>query len=528
MTSTTVSRSGTALRAAWLACLLASLPVAAADVDAGRRMYREGLLPDGQPLTAIVTGDVEILGTQFSCVSCHGRSGMGASEGAYIVPPIAGQFLFAESPQPPRPAYTSDSLVRLLRDGVTPTGRSLGDLMPRYKLRDADAAALVAYLRTLSAGNSPGVDASAIHFATVVTEDVDPALRRAVNAVLQQFAEEINRKTRNEAERWDRGYTPESKLPTVFREWQIDEWVLTGPSAGWTAQLERRYAKAPVFAMLSGLGTGSWGPVARFCEKHEVPCLYPSTDLPEAEEGDFYTVYFSRGLALEADLVASHLAARPAGRVVQVYCDPAAALAAGRLAAQLQERKVQVEDVRFDCGSPAPAAAIERAMRGGGESAAVLWLGRKHLEQVRSLLPKGRVYVSSTLMGEQVPDGLAGAAGPVFLVHPFILPGTPDPAMRRFSAWAKTRGIEVTHPRQQAEAFFACLVLNDAVKHIGRFFVREFALDMLDHAQGLMAYVPLHPRPTIGPGQRFISKGGYLVPIVEGRPDVKSATWIIP
>ena len=140
----------------YVAAFLTTTLAMADDVDVGKQMYRAGALANGQPLTAIVAGDVEILGTQFSCESCHGRSGMGATEGKYIVPPIAAQFLFEESPQPPRPAYTRATLTKLLREGVTAGGRELGDLMPRYKLSDADIAALDAFLRTLSAGNSPG------------------------------------------------------------------------------------------------------------------------------------------------------------------------------------------------------------------------------------------------------------------------------------------------------------------------------------------------------------------------------------
>ena len=356
-----------------------------ADVDAGLRMYRDGILPSGEPMTALVAGDVPVIGTQFSCESCHGRSGMGAAEGAYIVPPVAAQFLFVESPQPQRPAYDTDSLARVLRDGVTSSGRALSSqLMPRYSLANDDVAALTAYLATLSVGNSPGVDDKVIHFATVVTEDVDPVEREAVLAVLNKFAEEINRQTRADSERWDRGNTPESRLPTVFREWLIDEWTLSGPPESWSEQLESYYQQQPIFAMLGGLGTGSWRPVSDFCEQQEIPCLFPGTDSPLASDGDFYTLYFSRGLALEADLIAADLAAQPVKRVLQIYCDPDVAVAVTALREALAKAGTEEETIAHDCREPLPPLATS------DETATVLWLRSDQLVD----LPAGRKYIS--------------------------------------------------------------------------------------------------------------------------------------
>jgi hypothetical protein len=42
------------------------------------------------------------------------------------------------------------------------------------------------------------------------------------------------------------------------------------------------------------------------------------------------------------------------------------------------------------------------------------------------------------------------------------------------------------------------------------------------------AYVALHARPTIGPGQRFRSKVGFILPVVDGHPDTSAAEWIAP
>jgi len=498
------------------------------DLEAGRRMYREGIRPSGEPLTAIVTGDVPILGTQLSCQSCHGRSGMGAAEAAYIVPAIAGRFLFAPSPQPARPAYDPESLARALREGVDPAGRALDPLMPRYHLTDQEVSALAAYLAILSAGNSPGVDDEVIRFAAVIAGNVDTREREAVLAVLRTYVAEKNRQTRLESERWDRQYAPASKLPTLFREWVLDEWTLTDPSDGWAEQLETRYQHNPVFALLSGISTGPWAPIGRFCERHEIPCLFPITDMPDAEANDFFTLYFSQGLELEADLIANHIASHPVHTVIQVSCGAAPARAAAALRSALAQQGVKLENLEMNCDGSFPEAELSARMAAAPDAATVLWLRRDQLSTIKQSLPLGRIYVSSTLLDRDLSAQLVTAPGPVFAAHPYRLPGERDPALRRFAVWAKTRGIEIRYPRQQAETFFACFAANDVVRHLRRYFVRDYLLDMLDHAQGLAAYVPIHPRPTLGPGQRFLTKGGYILPVVEGHPDTKHATFILP
>ena len=498
------------------------------DPGAGRRIYREGIRPSGEPLTAIVVGDVPVLGTQFSCQNCHGRSGMGAAEGRYLVPAIAGRFLFAPSSQPGRPAYDVESLARALREGRNPTGRTLDPLMPRFRFSDDEVAALAAYLAGLSAGPSPGADDKVIRLATVVTDDVSPDVRDAVLEVLKTFVDEKNRQTRLESQRPDRGSTPASQLPTTYREWVLDVWRLSGAEADWTGQLEQRYRNAPVFALLGGLSGGSWGPIGRFCERHEIPCLFPSTDLPDAGESDFYTLYFSRGLELEADLIANDLAAHPVGTVIQVYCATTPARAAAALRSRLLRKNITVQDLEYACEDPLPVADLVSRLTAITDAAAVLWVRRDQLAALDHPLPAGRIYFSSTLLERDLNGSLLKASGPAFVAHPYRLSGDSDSALRRFIVWARTRGIEISHPRQQAEAFFACLAANDVLSHLRRYLVRDYAFDMLDHAQGLAAYLPIHARPTLGPRQRFLTKGGYLLPVKNGIPDTHGVAWILP
>lgn len=55
---------------------VAGLPHAEA-MRLGERMFREGILPDGEPMKAIAMEDIPVNGRMFTCNHCHRRSGLG-------------------------------------------------------------------------------------------------------------------------------------------------------------------------------------------------------------------------------------------------------------------------------------------------------------------------------------------------------------------------------------------------------------------------------------------------------------------
>jgi len=502
----------------------------ATSVDVGRDLYMKGLRADGKPLTAIVSGDVKMLGTQFSCDSCHGISGMGSREASVIVPVIAGSKLFAPAAQPPRPAYDHKSLAKVLRDGVTPTGRKLDRLMPRFRLTDNEVKALAAYLHTLTTDPSPGVDELTIRFATVITDNSSLEEQKAVLAVTTRFAEEKSRQTRIEGKRWDRGSTPESRLHTIHRDWVLDVWRLSGDEAGWAEQLANYYKKKPVFAILGGLLPENPEPLARFCEQNAIPCILPSTRYPVPGEGNLYnlySIYYSAGLGLEADLMATHLKDVAYDQLIQVYCAPSAARAADRLEKDLTGHAGKTARVSFDCKKELPVDQLKALMKAPGNAVLVFWLDKKQFSKLS--VPAGsRVYLSSMLIGDQLESLSVSGSDSVYLAHPYRLPGRVDPAFRRLQAWAKVRKIDLTYPRQQSEAFFTSLLMSEMVKHLDGFYTRKYVLDLVGHTQGMDLYMPYYPRATFGPGQIYVNKGGYVLPVVDGKLDTRKTEWIIP
>ncbi|MGC2167446.1 MAG: c-type cytochrome, partial [Gallionella sp.] len=339
------------------------VPATAGEVESGRRIYLEGKLPSGAALTGIRFGNTTVSGAQAACVNCHRQSGMGQVEGNIKVPPITGNFLFANKSEKhlavmdPRVSkslnqvhdpYTNASLADAILRGRNNQGREMNVAMPRYNLSEQELSALTAYLRQLSSQWSPGVTQSSIRFATVITPDVDPVRRKTMIDMIQSIFLQKNASTEIATRGHSRRHmtsAAEFVLGTE-RTWTLDIWELQGAPETWGEQLSERYRAQPVFALISGASTTTWQPVHDFCEKENVPCWFPSVDLPEKAPSQ-YSFYFSGGVMLEANVLARHLLDTYAvpTRLVQIYRNDSVGLAASQeLARALDGSTIKVEN----------------------------------------------------------------------------------------------------------------------------------------------------------------------------------------
>jgi ABC-type branched-subunit amino acid transport system substrate-binding protein len=523
--------------------LLAAQAGAAQPADGGRAIYLEGRLASGEPVRASVQKGVPLEGAAAACVNCHRRSGLGGSEGQNAIRPIAGRLLFSSAQSelarrwavPPgsgaaRPAYDRASLARALREGVDPDGRPLDPLMPRYALGDDDIGRLQAYLQGLSATAAPGVTDHEIHFATILTPGVDPDRRRAQLDVLQAFVRDKNGDTRKETRRREAGA---EQMYLAYRRWVLHVWTLEGAPETWRAQLDARYRGQPVFAVLGGLGRGSWQPVHAFCEGNAIPCVFPDVDQPVAGDAGYYTLYYSRGLALEADVLASQLADGPTGRIVQVFRDDAVgSLAAHALRAALQRHGIDALVDRPLGGGPLSAAAWARLLGDQQPAVVVAWL---EPADWRGLLEAGAppaalqaLYLSASLAG-----GVAGLPARwrshVRVVHPFEQPADQPLHLARVNAWLRARQIPPGDPRTQANAYFAATIAADAVTHIGQNLSRDYFIERIEQMAETSPAPSIYPRLSLGPGQRFASRGGYILGFAPGEEHpVPLGGWRVP
>lgn len=511
----------------------------------GEKLYLSGVLPSGAPLRGERDSGAAVEGLRAACVSCHRRSGLGASEGRILIPPITAKYLFRErvlqsdDPElhggetlpPRRSPYTDESLARAIRAGVGPDGRRFDALMPRFDLDDATTAELIAYLRQLSGGRVPGVGAETLQFATVITPDADPARRAGTLAVLDKFFGTKNMFFRGESPPLQSARNIHYRIK---RDWQLHVWELHGAADTWEQQLRERMRGEPVFALISGVGGSNWAPVHRFCETEKVPCILPNVDLPVVAEGDFYSVYYSRGVLLESQLLAHRLAASDATgihRVVQVYRNgDIGAAAAAELHAVLAARGLAtIERALPSSGSPRQLAGALKDV--GAADAVVLWLRADDIKALPAQAPgAGRVFASGLMGGlERAPLPDAWRATTEF-AYTFDLPAARGVRMNYPLGWFAIRHIDVIDERVQTDTYYACVILAETLGPMLDNFVRDHLIERLETMMSSRILNGYYPRLGLGPGQRFASKGGYLVHFTDAQgPKITAdGPWVVP
>ncbi len=519
-----------------------------ATASAGAAIYLQGKLPGGAALKGQREAGVTVEGTAAACVTCHRRSGLGGAEGRIAVPPIIGRYLFRahatnvldmSMPHLPgykstREPYTAETLARAIREGLDPGGRPLNYLMPRYALDDSAMASLTEYLRGLTSAPVPGVTDDTLHFATIVTPDADPAQRAAMVEVMTKFFEDKNAFQRGGGRRLQTSREIEYR---VTRRWQLHVWDLTGPPDSWEKQLQSKLAAEPVFAVLSGLGGADWSPVHRFCERAAVPCLFPNVVLPVVAEGDFYPVYFTRGVRLEADLMADALAtwkqAHPsAARLVQVMRPgDVAAAASAQLGHAAEALGLRVETRLLPASGKGQGDLAVPLAHITADDALALWLNADDVAALPAEPPPaGTVLLSGLMAGMENAPVPAAWRSSLVMSYPADLPELRKVRMNYALGWFKIRKIPIVSERIQTDTYIACGIVAETLTDMVDSFVREFLVERVETMLGHRLTNGYFPRLSLSQNQRFASKGGYLVRFnaPQGTALTAVSDWLVP
>ena len=522
----------------------------------GAAMYRQGMLPSGQPLRATVQGDIELDGTMSTCMNCHLRSGLGSLEGGVLSPPTNGAKLYVPLQGPAdipgsvmkrsmfkggRPAYTRETLARLLRSGIGPDGVPALQTMPVYQLTDAEMEIMIYYLEQLSRDISPGVSAEEIRFATVVSDRTPPQEREAFLAALNAFVrEEWNGRIAGQKALQSVRRARTEQLARNYRPLTLEVWELKGAPESWEGQLEALYRAQPVFAVLGGTTPGKWDPVHRFCEKNQIPCILPATQLPLVSASDWYTLYFSKGYHQEGDTAAKYLSRvftlPPGQKLVQLYradSEEGKALSRGFAGTWSGLGEAALIDRPVAAAEKIDARFWQRLASSHPDAVFLLWLGPADLAGVETLaaLP-GRpstIFLSAGMLSgdfKAVPEAIRELT---LITHPTRLPGDGDYARSIFANWLKLKRISVADQEAAWRGYMITRLLSRVLNDMGEELYRDYFLDLFDDGKDETNTSVLYPKLSFGPGQRYASKGCYVVSLTKGNnvKVVRQSDWVV-
>lgn len=527
----------------------------------GERMYREGILPDGTTMPAYIKGDVEVDSSAFSCSSCHLRAGLGSVEGGVITPPTTGVKLYKTYRRPPslgdvtdqagrviyaktiieRPPYTRETLAKALRFGIDPAGQIFNDVMPRYPLSELDMSILTRYLEILSSDYSPGASSSEFRFATIITDEVSQKDRQALLLPLQDFIDRKNQQLSIYNDFIKFGYTPTSEMKYAFRRASIDIWELKGPPDTWQSQLKAYSRSKPVFAVLGGISYREWQPIHNFCEVERLPCLFPITEFPVISETGWYTYYFNKGYAQEGDAVARYInrldAISTTTPILQIIQDSQAgkALSGGFDRMWKEQERAKVISLTLSSSQLSDKTTLSKIISTYKPEVLLLWTDEMLLPDLPDLISEmptsGKIFMSSSYLGKKVTSIAERIRNSIYLAYPYRLTpyvGTKTggidskiPILASSKNFGDHRITSRTTAMLQQTILQGLNLINDDL-------YRDHLLDVMSMQMDLT--VMDYERFSFGPGQRYASKGCYIIQLGPGIDPalIQRSEWVMP
>jgi hypothetical protein len=224
--------------------------------------------------------------------------------------------------------------------------------------------------------------------------------------------------------------------------------------------------------------------------------------MPPTSE-DFYSIYFSPGLAAQVDAVAkaangarevlAWTATSPAGARQR----EALAVAFGAHGIRIVDRKPRADDVVV---AALPSAEIESR-----------YAALSH--------PPRRVYVLGGVLHQQPDEWTPADEGlrrRAVLVTPLGQGATAERQLTRTRLWLSRRKLQPGSDILASNALLAAVLTAETLTHVDERFSREYCIEKIEHNLENIPPLTAYPRLSIGPSQRFAAKTMHVRAMSEG------------
>jgi hypothetical protein len=214
--------------------------------------------------------------------------------------------------------------------------------------------------------------------------------------------------------------------------------------------------------------------------------------------------------------------------LLQVYRQDDAALgAAHALTHALSDSGIKVEDrVLSGTGS----ADLSSILAGTEEGDAVMfWLRPADLSALEKVVPSKLylAYFSGQLAASGYDTIPVAWKSVVRLVYPYELGEKRRANLAPMQGWLTSRKLPIVDEAMQAEVFLNLILLDELAIEMLDNLYRDYMVERAEDMLSWGANISVYPHLSLAPGQRFASKGGYIVRF-DGDKLLAESDWIVP
>lgn len=469
-----------------------------ASFELGRRIFLEGRNASNEPVRALFgRQSTPLSGAPVACGNCHGADGRGRPEGGVVPPDITWEDLTKPYGHV-RPGgrkhgpYDERSFARAITESIDPSGQRIDGAMPRYSLSVSEVQALTEYLKRLSRQRDPGVADSLLLLGTILPDSGPAAeLGAAMRALLRAYVGEVNEHGGVHGRRLELEVAPD------------------------IATAGERFARRPVFALVSPYGVGREDELARFAQEKRLDVIAPFT-MSLARDKSLQTFYLYPGVA-DLARVLLDFAGRRADLKVQrlaAFVDKSQAGVSDALEAECKRRQCARLEV-LPTRSATEPGAVARLAHSGSE--VVIWAGTDRelavlLGFADRLGWRPTIYAPGAGAVRAMFAAPKAFRGLLYVAYPTRGDlQSRSPAAAAFEKLRRGRSLGTSHAAAQGFAYAAMSITLEALRQAGRDVSRErFARAV----EGLYRF-DAGPTPPVsyGPARRVGALGGYVVAV---------------
>ncbi len=242
------------------------------------------------------------------------------------------------------------------------------------------------------------------------------------------------------------------------------------------------------------------------------------------------TLYFSKGLPGEASTLAKWLKEqRQTERILQIYRSDAAGfrLASAFNSALSSNGGGLAHSVQLGIAESLNSDSWRKIISDLDPTATVIWLSGTDAEWKNLDLGFDRqVYASGSLLLQTERPFMFPRQ--LRLAYSHALPSDVGAQIYRARAWLQSRKVRNEHEAVQLDTYFAMCVIENSLMHMAGRFFRDYLIEEIEHETENEPNPGNYPHLGLGPGQRFASKGDYIVEIGPGNRLHRISDWIVP